>query len=91
MELLGLTGLPTEEQIALVNKMTEYVQKRIMLRILNELNEPQRQEAERVFTGGTDDQKAAFFKSLPNFEKILQEEVVAVKKELVDETSKLEV
>ena len=91
MALLGLTGLPSDRQIALVNKMTELVEKRLMLRIIEEMKEEDKAEAERIFTSGSEEEKLKFLQTKTDFQRLLEEEVVKVKQELKEEVEKLEI
>lgn len=91
ISLLGLQDLPPERQIALVERIVELVEKRVTLRLMNELNEDQLSLASTIFSTGTDEEKTAFLQSLPNLQPMLEEEVLKIKQELLDEAQKIEV
>lgn len=86
IEMLGLESLPDERKIQTVEMMTNLVQKRLMLRILNQLSEEEKDEFEKVL-GGKDVDLAAveFIKTkIPNFDAIIKEEIIKVKQELIE-------
>lgn len=89
ISLLGLGSLPADRQTALVEKILELVEKRITLRIINELEDEQLSQANTIFSSGTDEEKTAFIMSLPNLQKIFEEEIVRVKQELIEDAQKL--
>lgn len=89
IQLLGLATLQPDRQIALVEKITELVEKRITLRVLDELKEEDLDTANSLFSSGSDEEKTAFFMALPNLQQIIEEEIIKVKQELVEEASSL--
>lgn len=91
MELLGLTGLPSERQITLVNKITELVERRLRLRIIEEMKEEDKPEAEWIFASGTKKEKLKFLQTKTDFQRLLEEGAVKVKQELKEKVEKLEI
>ncbi|MBI4272361.1 hypothetical protein HY621_00730 [Candidatus Uhrbacteria bacterium] len=89
IQLLGLQSLPEDRQVAIVTKMVELVEKRILVRILDAIKESEKDEANRIFTSGTDDEKASFIQSHANLTQLIEEEVVKIKQELLDEAAKV--
>ena len=77
---LGLQSLPVEKKQAVLNKMVELVQKRIMLRVMDGLA---KEEAEKMADLEKNPlQMLAFIaEKFPNFEQIVVEEVEKVKEE----------
>lgn len=90
ISLLGLQGLSPDRQIALIERIVELVEKRMTLRIMNDLKEEQLQQASTVFSTGTDEEKTAFLQSIPNLQQLLEEEILKIKQELLDEAQKIE-
>jgi len=91
LELLGLTGLPKEKQIEMISKMTELVQRRAILRVIENLKGKDLEEAKKVFAKGNPEKTLDFImQKYPNFNEILQEEVNNLKKEMVEDISKVE-
>lgn len=88
LEILGLENLPTERQAALLEKMTELVMKRLMVRAIEEIKEEDKKEAERVFTSGADEEKMNFLKEKIDFERLMQEEILKLKQEMAEEAQK---
>ena len=91
LELLGLTHLPKEKQIEMISKMTELVQRRAILRVIENLDEDDSEEAKKVFAQGNPEKTLDFIvEKYPNFNEILKEEVNNFKKEMVENISKVE-
>ena len=83
--LLGLNDLPEERKAALLEKMTELVQKRLALRLLESLSEPDAKAFEQLMSTheGGDPALMDFFRSrFSNLEEILKEEIVGLKQDL---------
>ncbi len=89
ISLLGLGSLGADRQTALVEKVLELVEKRITLRIIEELEDEQLAQANTVFSSGTDEEKTTFIMSLPGLGQILEEEIIKVKQELLEDAQKL--
>lgn len=90
---LHLEALPEERKIVLIDKMAEVIQKNITLRILESLDEKNKDEFEKLLDKKAGDDEIAKFLSekVPNLEEIVQEEIVKFKKDLVERASKLKV
>ena len=83
---LGISSLPDDKKVALIDKMAELVEKRIILRLMQELPKKSHQEFEKI-ADEDDKAKMEFLqKSFPNLAEIIQEEVVKVKKEVIAES-----
>ena len=84
--LLGLDSLPDDRKQELLDKMTELVQKRLSLRMLNSLSATDASALEDMLKNRSmeDPDVASFFISrMPNLEEVLKEEIVGLKQELV--------
>ncbi len=84
--LLGLDLLADDRKQELLDKMTELVQKRLSLRLLDSLSATDATKLEEMLKTSSmeDPDVAAFFKSrMPNLEEVLKEEIVGLKQELV--------
>ena len=81
--LLGIEALSDEKKIALLDKMTELVQKRLLVRVLKELPEKDRSD---LFAAVDTDDKTAMEKVLsgkvPNITEMIEEEIVKLKEEI---------
>ncbi len=87
IEVLGLEALPDERKIKMVQQMANLVQKRLMLRIMEQLTEEEKDEFEKILEGedNIDLAVAEFIQNkVPNFDEMVKEEIVKVKKELVE-------
>ena len=86
IEALGLEALPEERKIQIVQMATDLVQKRLMLRVMEQLTEEEKDEFEKVLGGKDIDLAAAEFikNKVPNFDEMVQEEIIKVKQELIE-------
>lgn len=91
IQLLGLGDLPVERQEAVIQKITELVEKRVVLRILEGLTEEQKEKAADVLENGSDDEKNEFLLSVADLQTIITEEIIAAKQELLDDVGALEI
>jgi len=81
--LLGLESLPNEEKAALLEKMTELILKRVMLRVAEQLTED---DAKMLAESQMSPSEMMAFaaEKVGNFEEILKEEVIKAKQEMLD-------
>lgn len=76
LEELELNNLPEETQIKLLTKMTETVLKRIMIKVLEQLSEPERDEFYQLQEIGDADKITDFLKAkIPNYNTMVLKEV----------------
>ncbi|HKL16901.1 MAG TPA: DUF5663 domain-containing protein [Patescibacteria group bacterium] len=87
---LGLEELPDQKKMALINKFGELVEKRTILRLMEELKKEDAQEFEKVKEKSQEDKMKFLRERVPNLDEIVEEEIVKVKKEIIDENSKIE-
>ena len=80
---LELLPLPEEKKVALLNKMVELVQKRLLLRIVDSLSEEDAAELEKIAEDDKDRLFQFLQKRIPeDIEAMVQEEVNRVRQEL---------
>jgi succinate dehydrogenase flavin-adding protein (antitoxin of CptAB toxin-antitoxin module) len=86
IEVLGLESLSDEQKIKMVQQMTDLAQKRLMLRVMEQLTEEEKDEFEKILGGQDVDLAAAEFiqNKVPNFDEMVKEEIVKVKQELIE-------
>ena len=73
---LGLDSLPQEKKDELLIKISEVVQQRIILRVLSELSEEDRQAFDGVLSANDDEKSLAFLQEkIPNFEAVVKHEI----------------
>ncbi|KKR08590.1 MAG: hypothetical protein UT32_C0001G0110 [Parcubacteria group bacterium GW2011_GWC2_39_14] len=83
ISLLGLESLPNEEKAAILDKMTELIQKRTMLRVVEMLSEEDAQTLAN--TPMAPAEMVAFAaEKVGNFENILMEEILKAKQEMLN-------
>lgn len=82
--LLGLETLPMEKKVAMLNKTLELVQKRLMVSMLNALDDANKAKLlELINAEGKETEKDSFMKEhFPNLEEMANEEIVKIKNEL---------
>ncbi len=81
---LNLEDLDNEKKIALIDKLAKLTERRVLLRILKGLTEEDIIEYEKI--ANNEDSKIKYLEQrIPDFINILQDEVVEVKKELLNE------
>jgi uncharacterized protein YbcC (UPF0753/DUF2309 family) len=87
---LGIESLSDEKKASLIEKMAELTEKRIILRLMEELPESAHQEFEKI-AGEGDQIKIQFLQErVPNLREIIQEEVGKVKKEILEQGEKID-
>lgn len=92
INILGIERLPLADQFEILTQVSELVQRRLMLRILEELDD----EAVKVFSDLIDNKQEEKIieyveEHIPNFYQILEQEVMQVKKELKEMVDGLDV
>lgn len=88
IELLGLQTLQDERKQALVDKMTELVQKRLVLRLMEQLaDEDAKKMAELEQTPV--EMMNFLSEKFPNLEDIVNEEIIKVKQEMFEATEQV--
>ncbi len=82
--LLGLETLPLEKKVAMLNKTLELVQKRLMISMLNILDDANKAKfLELINSEGNEAEKDRFMKQhFPNLEEMVNEEIIKIKSEL---------
>lgn len=83
IKALGLENLPEEEKNTLVEKMTEVIQKRILIRITEELKDEDKDEFIKISEEKNEAVLISFLQAkIPNLNKIILEELVSFKQQL---------
>jgi hypothetical protein len=91
---LGLEHLPEDQKTQIINTIATLVQKSAMLRILNQLNEDQVRQLEALIQekGAEHNDVIAFLHAhVSTIAEILQEELLAVKRDLIMQAKNLPV
>jgi hypothetical protein len=81
---LGLEALDDAKKIALLDKMGDLVQKRLVLRLVEQMTEAEKNEFEKLSEAESEPEKIAEFlqKCFPDFFAMAEEEVMRLKQEL---------
>jgi len=80
---LGLDILPEEEKVEIIQRMTNLVCDRVMLKLISRISDEEIEEANDIMSG-TDEKKQAEFLAIkmPDFLSVVEEEVNNAKKEI---------
>lgn len=82
ISLLGLQTLSDEEKLAMVEKMTDLVQKRVMLGLFEKLSEADKEKLASI----SDNAEAVITflsEKVPNMDKIFTDEIIKIKQEML--------
>lgn len=89
IKVLGLEALPDERKIALIEKISEVVQKRLLLRILEALPRQSQLTFKGILDRDSESETAEFLKkNVPELAEWTLQEVSKVKEELAERVSK---
>lgn len=82
IELLGLQSLPAEKKMAMIQKMSELVQKRVIMKIMENLST---EDGEKIAAMENNPQEmlAYIAEKFPNFEELVKQEVNKLKEEVL--------
>ncbi len=80
---LGIDQLPPEKQEEILTAMTEVILKRIILRVLENFDEAQKDEFEKVCSAGDQDQVNNYLMAnVPDYENVIKDEIAKFKSEM---------
>jgi len=85
---LEIEDLPDDKKIELIDKIAAIVEQRISLRLMMDLKEEDHREFEKL---GEADRMSYLASKFPEMEQLITDEVVKVKKELIEEMKKDEI
>ncbi|HPA25672.1 MAG TPA: DUF5663 domain-containing protein [bacterium] len=85
---LGLTNLPEDKKILLLQKMTEVVEQRLTGRLMEVMSEDQQNIFAKIAQESPQKVEEFIWKFFPNFLEITQEEIDKLKQELIDNLDK---
>ena len=86
-EELGFQNITQEQRMKFLESFLDVIQKRIMIRLLSEMSDRDKDELDTLTTNHPDDEAAlgTFLQhAVPNFQAITEEEIAAYKKQLLD-------
>ena len=89
MSQLNLDFLSEKERIELLDRMNDVVNQRVLLRIYDQIGGRKQDAFTEALEKGADEELKMFIQNhAPNFLDILQEEIMAVKKDLIDQINR---
>jgi len=81
---LGLQDLPLEKQEQMILRIGALIQQNVILRIINELNEEDKDEFDKVLAAEDGDKTLSFLQSkLPTLDDIVKDEVAKFKQNAI--------
>lgn len=85
INILGIEALPNERKIEIVERISELVQKRLLVRVLDRLSAPKQEEFKKLLSEGKQAVLEGFLKAeAPDLADLAAEEINKVKTELKD-------
>jgi hypothetical protein len=87
---LGLQDLAEDRKIDLLSKMSDLIQKRVLLRAIKSLSVAEKEEFDKLL--GKDNAQDVYrflISKVPNIDEITDEEVIAFKEEVVERVKSL--
>ncbi len=81
--------LDDEKKVALLDKMSEVIQKRLTLRVLEKLSDSDQDEFEKIMDKEPDKVSDFLQTKIPEFTEIIQEEIVKLKSEMIEKFGKV--
>ena len=82
---LNLEALDEDKKIALLDKMSEIVQKGLTLRIIEEMNDEQKDKFDKILDEDPEKLSSFLQEIFPNFLEMIQEEIIKLKKEMIND------
>ncbi len=87
---LGLQELSDERKIELLSKMSDLIQKRVLLKVIQSLSVADKEEFNRLLGKENDQETYRFLiAKVPNIEEITEEEVGKFKEEIIEHVKSL--
>ncbi len=84
MEEMGLSALDDKRKQEIMDKMMGLVCDRIILKLMGRISDVEVDEANEIMTSGDEDRQLEFLRiKMPDFNEILDEEINAVKAEIL--------
>ncbi|MGI6341148.1 MAG: hypothetical protein ACOX0B_02995 [Minisyncoccales bacterium] len=81
---LKLENIPNEEKFEIMDKTADIVLDRVLLRLMNELNESEAMELNELIENDKQDEAAInLYQKFPNLDEIFDEEIKKIREELV--------
>ena len=81
---LNLEMLDDEKKVALLDKMSEVIQKRMTLKVLEKLSDSEQDEFEKIMDKEPDKVSDFLQTKIPEFTNMLQEEIIKLKSEMIE-------
>lgn len=84
MVQMGLQQLPDDKKAALLDSMSELVEQRVLLRLMNQLSDEDGKAFEALPKDDTETKIAFLQEHVPDVAAIMDEEIMAVRSDLVE-------
>lgn len=87
---LGLQNLPEQRKIELLSKMSDLIQKRVLLRVIKSLSLKEKEEFDDMLGRENEQEIYQFLISrVPNIDEITDDEVIRFKEEIINHVKNL--
>lgn len=87
---LGLQDLPEYRKLDLLSKMSDLIQKRVLLRAIKSLSVEEKEEFDSLLGKGNEQEIYRYLiAKVPNIEQITDEEVISFKEEVIEQVKGL--
>lgn len=88
---LGIDKFPQEQQEKMLLSIGRIIYQSVLLRVMGELNDKEKEEFEKLLTGQVEEEKVLNFlaEKIPNLNEVVEEEVAKFKKESSDFSEKV--
>lgn len=89
IQLLHLENVPEEEQMRILEKVSDIVLDKALVRLMNEMEEEEAKKLNELLDSGNQGDVAVFlYNKFPNINDIFDEEIEKIKEKLVQEYGK---
>jgi len=89
---LGLEALPKDRQLNLLSRMSDLIQKRVLLHVIQSLSVADKEEFDKLL--GKENEQTIFrflIAKVPNIDEITDEEVIKFKEEVVEKVKNMNI
>ena len=88
----GLGNIPDEKKAEIISKISELAQKRIILRVTEEMSEDQRENFEKFLETEEDPAKIENYirENIPNIDSIIEEEMSLLKNDVLSQMKEID-
>lgn len=87
---LGLQEMPEDRKLDLLSRMSDLIQKRVLLRVIKSLSVQEKEEFDKLLGKGNEQEIYRYLiAKVTNIEQITDEEVIKFKEEVIEQVKNL--